>query len=681
MTEQTTQNPYILQGPVHLERLFFGQEAVFAWMRSNLEAVTGRQWMAMFGPPRSGKSSILTQVSVWGRLGEKVLPILVDVARLQMESPASFYRSLAETAVAALRQQEINLPDPDPASYIERPRHTFDQQLLQPILALCAERKPFFLFDNIEEILPAIDRGDLPVDSLHSVALLLQEYKGIYALFALAQSDDQALRQALSFLHQADQQAVPPLSLAAAAALIRQPVSYTVVQDVVQYIYELTDGQPWMLQIYGHALYERQAAQNLRTITVADVVAVRPEVRKTLSAAQRATNTPAESALPAYALRGADMVRRSGHPRPAAGRRRYGLWLLLLVLVLVLSTAVVVWWQGAADPPDVSADVAAVPPTQVVTMIVPALVDEATATPTPTETAVLPSSTATPSPEPSPTPEASATPSVTPWPTRILREIDDMPMVYVPAGTFLMGSNPADVMAGEDELPQHQVRLDAFYIDRYEVSVRQYAAFLNELGGYFRACSRQDCTLPRERVGFTNYLMEETADDGTVRFIAMAGFEDYPANHISWFGAAAYCEYVGGRLPTEAEWEYAARGTDGRIYPWGDDPPNAFVAVFMSQSYNDLKPVDALVEGASPFGALNMAGSMWEWTADWYDATYYQRSATYNPQGPSTGLTKTARGGAWPNNNEADRIRAANRLPLDPSFISSTVGFRCVQSP
>ncbi len=678
MTDQTMQNPYIVQGPVRQERLFFGQDTLFAWIRSNLEAVTGRHWMALFGPPRSGKSSIFHQVAN-GRLGEFVLPVLVDVSELQLESPALFYRSLAETAVGALRHQGISLPEPDPAGYVDRARHTFDQKLLQPILEGREEFKLLFLFDNVEAILPAIDGGILPPDILENLALLLRKYEAIFALFAVAQEADLALRQALSFLHEADQQTVQTLSLKAATALIRQPISYTVVQDVAHYIYELTEGYPFTLQLFGYALYERQAKLNLRTITVADVVAVRREVQERLPQPEEPTETAVSMRLPVYELHGTDMLHRTGNPRPVPGGRLRQLWLLLPLLAIV--AAVALWLAGSAQPSQVAAEVPDDEPTLAVTAIVPDLVVASTGTPVPTETAVPPSATPTAVLPDTPTPENTVTPTPTPIPTRIVREIDGMPMMYVPAGAFLMGSSAEDAWAGDDERPQHGVRLDAFYIDKYEVSVSQYAAFLNELGSYLQACSRRDCTLPRERIGYTNYLIEETADDGSSRFYAMEGFEDYPANHISWYGAVAYCEYVGGRLPTEAEWEYAARGTDGRLYPWGSDPPNAFVAVYMSQSYDDLKPVDALPDGASPFGALSMAGSMWEWTADWYDATYYDRSPTFNPTGPSTGLTKTARGGAWPNNNEADRIRAANRLALDPTFISATVGFRCVQLP
>lgn len=254
-------------------------------------------------------------------------------------------------------------------------------------------------------------------------------------------------------------------------------------------------------------------------------------------------------------------------------------------------------------------------------------------------------------------------------------------MILIPTGTFLMGSADDDLMAASDERPQHEVMLDRFYLDKYEVSVAQYAAFLNRLGGYEGTCDRSNCALPKEIAGYTSYLSEQDLGDGTIQYVPVTGYASYPANHVSWYGAAAYCRWADARLPTEAEWEYAARGDDGRLYPWGNSAPRPSQAVFQSDSFDNLKPVDALPDGASPFGVFGMAGSLWEWTADWYDESYYSVSPVKNPTGPETGFSRVMRGGAWPNNNQADRIRAANRNSLSPDFISATVGFRCARTP
>ncbi|MCB9004154.1 MAG: SUMF1/EgtB/PvdO family nonheme iron enzyme [Ardenticatenaceae bacterium] len=677
-------NPYVLTGPIRQKRLFFGREALFTWIKIQVvDAVPARQWLVLYGPPRIGKSSVLWQVAN-GCLGERVVPVFVDMAHLEMESLAAFYRSLAETAVAALKQQGITCPQPDPAGFVDRPRNAFDQQVLQPITAALNGRRALFLFDNAEKILTQIDAGVLQPDVLENLARLLRGHEPVFALFTLAQTSDTALRQALSFLNEADRQTVEPLSLRAAMALIRQPVTYTVVQDVARYIHELTGGKPHEVQMVCHALYERQVQYQLRTITVADVVAVWRDMQAAMPVGT-AVSTP----LPAYELDGADMIRHISNPQAPAAASRSWLWGILPVLVVAFVVVALLLGRGrtqstktvaAASDETPLAAVASVP-----TAIVPVFPAEVVVVPTDRATATVSATAVPPTIMPSATPQPTATPlpTVTPTiqPTLVIREVDDMPVVFVTGGTFLMGSADEDVAAGDDEKPQHNVTVDAFYIDKYEVSVQQYAAFLNENGGYLRACSSRDCTLPRERIGYTNYLMEVTDLDGTVHFQAMEGFEDYPVNHISWYGALAYCNYVGARLPTEAEWEYAARGDDGRIYPWGSDSPNEFVAVYMSQSYDDLKPVDALPDGASPFGVLGMAGSMWEWTDDWYDSQYYSKSPAVNPEGPSTGLTKVAKGGAWPFNNEADRIRSANRLSLDPTFISATVGFRCAYSP
>ncbi|MCS6994880.1 MAG: formylglycine-generating enzyme family protein, partial [Anaerolineales bacterium] len=250
----------------------------------------------------------------------------------------------------------------------------------------------------------------------------------------------------------------------------------------------------------------------------------------------------------------------------------------------------------------------------------------------------------------------------------LVRERDGMEMVYVPAGEFLMGS-PAGV-GWSDERPQHVVYLDAFWIDRTEVTNAMYARFLNERGN--------------QEEGGVTWLDEGYArvHQSGGRWAADAGYEEHPVVAVSWFGAAAYCEWAGARLPTEAEWEKAARGTDGRTYPWGDAAPTCSLLNFWPSASDCVvgtSAVGSYPAGASPYGALDMAGNVWEWVADWYDENYYANSPSRNPQGPSSGSAHVLRGGSW--YDFVNSVRPAYRYGNGPGYrYVSLFGFRCVLS-
>ncbi len=233
-------------------------------------------------------------------------------------------------------------------------------------------------------------------------------------------------------------------------------------------------------------------------------------------------------------------------------------------------------------------------------------------------------------------------------------------MVLVPAGAFWMGSDAGD----EDEKPMHQVYLEAFWIDRYEVTNAQYAAFLNATQGEPRRCEGHTCADTKAENPDSHLLYEG-------RYAAERGYEDHPVIGVSWYGAKAYCEHYGKRLPSEAEWEKAARGPDGATYPWGEklDPHK------LNSDYRvgDTTPVGSYPDGASPYGACDMAGNVWEWVADWYDA--YPGSAY---QSPFFGHKyKVVRGGSW--NHPADDARCARRDIAHPDRRLRVVGFRCVR--
>jgi formylglycine-generating enzyme required for sulfatase activity len=228
-------------------------------------------------------------------------------------------------------------------------------------------------------------------------------------------------------------------------------------------------------------------------------------------------------------------------------------------------------------------------------------------------------------------------------------------MVLIPAGEFLMGSEASG------EGPPHRLSLDAFYIDRYEVTNAQYQRFVDAAGH----------RTPQHEVD--------------ARYDLWAGgtfppeFKSQPVVNVDWHDAAAYCEWAGKRLPTEAEWEKAARGTDGRLYPWGNDPPTPARLNFARrwEGPQTLRPVGSFESGRSPYGAYDMAGNVWEWVGDWYGAGYYQAAPARNPRGPGGGSAKVLRGGSW--TNLAGLVRATHRYGADPEMRNSDTGFRCAR--
>lgn len=248
------------------------------------------------------------------------------------------------------------------------------------------------------------------------------------------------------------------------------------------------------------------------------------------------------------------------------------------------------------------------------------------------------------------------------------RTMDGAQMVYIPAGEFLMGCSDLDAKAGADEKPQHTVYLDAFWIDRTEVTHAQFVQFLDALGEHAGACSEHDCAETQVEDKYSHILLQAG------RYVVEPGFEDHPATQVSWYGAQAYCQWAGAKLPTEAEWEKAARGGDGRPYPWGSERPDCKKAQY-GDCGGETVPVGSRVAGASPYRVLDMAGNVWEWVADWYDPAYYSSSATQNPQGPTSGVRKVFRGGSW--GYPPAFLRTADRARNRPTYAGFNVGFRC----
>lgn len=223
-------------------------------------------------------------------------------------------------------------------------------------------------------------------------------------------------------------------------------------------------------------------------------------------------------------------------------------------------------------------------------------------------------------------------------------------MVFVSAGEFTMGSNDYD-----DEKPPHTVYLDEFWMDKYEVT--------NAL--YKRCVNAGKCSAPNPTSSFTR-----NSYYGNIQF------DNYPVIYVSWNDANAYCAWAGKKLPAEAQWEKVARGTDARIYPWG----NTFDKDKLNSDEGgkgDTTAVGSYPTGASPYSAMDMAGNVWEWVADWYDAQYYRNTPTRNPTGPTSGTSHVLRGSGW--FSYSDRMRVPRRFGYAPSDRTSNIGFRCAQ--
>jgi formylglycine-generating enzyme required for sulfatase activity len=224
-------------------------------------------------------------------------------------------------------------------------------------------------------------------------------------------------------------------------------------------------------------------------------------------------------------------------------------------------------------------------------------------------------------------------------------------MRLVDEGNFAMGSNTDDT----DEKPSHTIYLDGFYIDKYEVT--------NVL---YKVCMEVGSCMPPAN----------TSSHTSSSYFGNTLYDNYPVIYVDWKMAKSYCEWRGVRLPTEAEWEKAARGTDARIYPWGSEISEGFANY--DSNVGDTTAV-GYYDGKSPYDVYDMAGNVWEWVADWYDVFYYDTLGkdTSNPLGPINGQYRILRGGSW--TDDGDILRASNRLKSDSNAINFNIGFRCAR--
>jgi formylglycine-generating enzyme required for sulfatase activity len=308
--------------------------------------------------------------------------------------------------------------------------------------------------------------------------------------------------------------------------------------------------------------------------------------------------------------------------------------------------------------------------------------------------------------------------------TEIVNERDGAIMMVVPASEFVMGAteshpdlppeplgakalNPYQVLLARadaswreaDERPARTVKLDAFAIDRHEVGNAQYRKFLDGImqSGDHSRCHRDE---PKGKDHTPRYWREFNPLLNDAYYARMAPFDadtfaadDLPVVGVDWFDAYAYAAWAGKRLPSEAEWELAARGSDGRRWPWGNEWQYGLCNIGGEKGGIDISdrgfggrekdgyiyvsPVGSFPGGRSPFGCDDMAGNVAEWCADWYQSDYYGLASQTNPRGPAGGLARVVRGGSA--QNSPSTVRCAARRMYEPDFRTFTLGFRCAK--
>jgi formylglycine-generating enzyme required for sulfatase activity len=234
----------------------------------------------------------------------------------------------------------------------------------------------------------------------------------------------------------------------------------------------------------------------------------------------------------------------------------------------------------------------------------------------------------------------------------ITRNTDGMVEIFIPAGTFWMGNDTGK----SNENPAHEVYLDAYWIDQTEVTNAMYS----------RCVSAGGCELLASQESYTE-----------AKYYGNPVYDQFPVVFANYYRAEEYCRWAGSSLPTEAQWEKAARGPEGYLWPWG----NEFNASYLNANYvvGDTTPVGSYPEGISPYGIYDMAGNVFEWVRDWYSADFYrsQAASIENPAGPSSGQDKILRGGSWLSNMDA--VRTTTRKEFAPGAANYDWGFRCAR--
>jgi formylglycine-generating enzyme required for sulfatase activity len=715
-------NPYIAGNPIVDPSMFYGRQDVFNWIKTNIEGHT----LVIHGQRRVGKTSVLHQLSRY--LPSQYLAVYYDLQGRTSSSLELFLFGLArEISRVVKTQYELNLEEltrerfeyePD---YFERVFLPNIANLLpNAILLICLDEYDVMEDNSMRDqrgraladlIRPLLGRRNINfIFSIGSSGRKLEYMKGSFtALFKTA------LYKKISFLRKED-----------TFKLITEPVQGVLNfgPDAMEYIYQITSGHPYYVQLICHELFSLFQKNGRPEVNIKDVESILDDVveRGTvnlkfiwdeasplekwclaslahLNCANRVskelmdfmkvhevvfTNHAVTSALLHLqekevldynnnfviylidiwlrqnwtidkVIETIGLLERTKLPH-ASVLVPYLIprWAWLIGLITLVGVIVLAGWRigthtsSLATTQTAQALVALLPTARPVLPLSPTpAASKSTLAPTQTET---PMTTATPIPTLTPALGIGSTKS---------SSKDGMVQIYVPAGEFLMGSDKAiDNQANDNELPQQRVYLNAFWIDKTEVTNTQYIQWCKVSG---------QCRPPQDYKSSTRSSYYENDQ-----------YANYPVINVDWNQARAYCTWAGRRLPTEAEWEKAARGTDGLIYSWGNSTPDKNKLNYL-QNLGDTTAVGSYPVGASPYGVLDMAGNVWEWVNDWYSETYYLHLPSWNPAGPDLGNERVLRGGSW--SSKGAYVRSANRSEYSPTFFGTFIGFRCASIP
>lgn len=672
---------------------FYGRDDVYKWVQRTLlpsststEPPAKKVPLLLYGETYMGKTAVLGQM-LQGKMGQQFVCLRLEARQLARRQEPWMW-VLDRHLVTQFKAEGVTLPSLSKNSFMADPAANLRTKVLDlGFQTLPQHQHLLILIDDVDFLLKQSNEGRA---FLFALSKLVEQYPRLHTLWTSTTFPDQLADQ-LNGVPFVAHRLMPLNPAVEARDFVRYMMPVYLFQEVADHIVRLTAGNPYYLRQFCRLLYEHGRLHHIRQISLTDVMAVArsPEYnalqppldpRTVPNTLIQASATKSTVRLPELPVNGRSQPASPPAPTPAPDR--WSRWLVPF-LVMGLLAAVAIWqlpplWAGATATPTA---VAVVQPTPTD----PPPTATATAEPSPTPVPPTPTSppadtptplvviiTATPEAQPTSTPtaEPTAEPETAANPDLLTRPLDGMPMRLIPAGTYLRGSEEDVPDSDFDERPVRSVSISAFYLDQYLVSVTQYAGFLNDLGTHTAACNSLDCARTTTETSDTFLVYNGTT------YLARRGFEDYPINNVSWFGARDYCSWVGGRLPSEAEWEYAARGSDGRLYPWGNDLPNPARAVYGAEFAN-LLPVTALPDGASPFGVYQLAGSLWEWTNDWYAEDYYDWGATEDPPGAPQGEGRVVRGGSWTIDSTAERIRSANRNWFRPTALRADLGFRC----